>query len=80
MYRPHLDPRERIILMLLGAGLTAKEVAERLTLKRRTAEGIIEDIHNKFGVDKTVTAVVLAIREGHLSAEEIYRYIEGSDG
>lgn len=40
MYRPQLDSRERTVLMLLGAGLTAKEVAARLTLKPRTAEGL----------------------------------------
>lgn len=78
MYRPQLDSRERTVLMLLGAGLTAKEVAARLTLKPRTAEGIIEVIHNKFGVDKTITAVILAILEGHLTAEEISHYIYGA--
>jgi DNA-binding CsgD family transcriptional regulator len=45
-----LTSRERQVAMLVGQGLTNREIATRLVISERTAEGHIEQIRNKLGV------------------------------
>ena len=42
-----LTPREREIAELVGEGLTNKDIAARLVISSRTAEGHVEHILNK---------------------------------
>ncbi|WP_214415499.1 ATP-binding protein [Sphaerisporangium fuscum] len=44
-----LTRREREVAALVAEGLTNKEIAERLVISRRTAEGHVEHIMNKLG-------------------------------
>ncbi len=48
--RTPLTPREQQIAELVAAGLTNKEIAARLVIARRTAEGHVEHIMSKLGV------------------------------
>jgi DNA-binding CsgD family transcriptional regulator len=44
-----LTSREEEIACLVAEGLTNAEIAERLFISRRTAEGHVEQIRNKLG-------------------------------
>src|SRR2546425_9046847 len=44
-----LSPREREVAELVAEGLTSREIAERLVISERTAEGHVEQIRNKLG-------------------------------
>lgn len=44
-----LTPREREVAALVSAGLTNREIAERLVIAERTAEGHVERIREKLG-------------------------------
>ncbi len=44
-----LSPREREVADLVAEGLTNREIAERLVISERTAEGHVEQIRNKLG-------------------------------
>lgn len=57
---PTLSQRQREILRLLGQGLTAKEVADRLGLKQDTVTSYRKDIFRRLGVTKLVEALARA--------------------
>lgn len=44
-----LTPREREVAKLVAEGLTNRQIAERLVVSERTAEGHVEQIRNKLG-------------------------------
>jgi len=44
-----LSPREREVADLVAEGLTNREIAKRLVISERTAEGHVEQIRNKLG-------------------------------
>jgi DNA-binding CsgD family transcriptional regulator len=46
---PVLTPREREVATLVAEGLTNREIAARLVISERTAEGHVEQIRNKLG-------------------------------
>ncbi len=45
---PHLTSREKEVAQLLTYSLTAREIANRLSLKTRTIEGYIDKIKDKY--------------------------------
>ncbi len=59
--------RERQIVSLVAAGLSNREIAERLVISVRTVEGHLYRLFAKFGVNSREQLVVLTTRE--LSAE-----------
>jgi LuxR family maltose regulon positive regulatory protein len=59
-----LSQREREVLVLLADGLSAKEIAERLSIAVSTAGVHLTRIYEKLGVNKAVIAVRRAIRAG----------------
>ncbi|MFB4269435.1 LuxR C-terminal-related transcriptional regulator [Nonomuraea sp. GTA35] len=48
---PELTPRQREILQLAAAGLTNREIADRLTLSKRTAANHLQAAYDKLGVN-----------------------------
>jgi DNA-binding CsgD family transcriptional regulator len=52
-----LSPREREVLALLIAGLTARQVADRLFVSKRTVDFHTANIHIKFGVNSMVLVI-----------------------
>ncbi len=59
-----LSPREREVLILLGQGLSNKDIAARLYLSVRTVEGHLLSLYRKLGVHNRVEAAVAALRLG----------------
>ncbi len=66
--RKPLSPREREVLRLIAGGQTTKEVAARLQISVKTAEGYRESIGEKLQVHGTAGLVRYAIRTGLISA------------
>ena len=61
-----LSEREQQVLRLLADGLSAKEIADRLTISPSTANIHLCRIYDKLGVHKAVSAVRYAIRVGFI--------------
>jgi DNA-binding NarL/FixJ family response regulator len=64
--RVPLSAREREVVVLIAAGLSNREIAERLVLSVRTVERHIENIYNRLGIrGKAGRAVVTAYAMRH---------------
>ena len=59
-----LTPREGEVLRLLAAGLSDREIAERLFISPRTAGYHVSNLLGKLGVDSRTGAVAFALRHG----------------
>ncbi|TMB47989.1 MAG: tetratricopeptide repeat protein [Chloroflexi bacterium] len=59
-----LTRRELEVVALVAAGLTNKQIAERLFLSERTAEGHVERIRNKLGVRSRTDVATWAVTKG----------------
>jgi len=57
-----LTPRERGVLHLLTQGLTAKEIAKRLSISEVTIRNHIQHIREKLGVHSQLEAVLYALK------------------
>ncbi|WP_059006460.1 response regulator [Streptomyces specialis] len=55
-----LSPREREILILIGEGLTNRQIGQRLFLSEKTVKNHISRLLAKLGVERRVQAAVLA--------------------
>ena len=56
-------PREQLVLSLVAAGLSNREIAKRLSYSERTIKTILHDVVIKLGVKSRSQAVALAVRE-----------------
>ena len=61
-----LSAREREVLCLVADGLSAPEIAERLTLSSHTVKTHVRNIYDKLGVTDRAAAVAAAMRRGLL--------------
>ena len=59
-----LSAREGDVLRLLAAGLTNREIAERLVLSSRTVDHQVETIYRKIGARRRADATAYAHRIG----------------
>jgi DNA-binding CsgD family transcriptional regulator/sugar lactone lactonase YvrE len=59
-----LTPRQQEVTALLAAGLTNREIAERLFVAERTAEGHVEQIRQKLGLRSRTQIVTWAHANG----------------
>ncbi len=64
MSGPQLTPREKEVAALVADGLTNREIAARLVISERTAEGHIEQIRNKLGFKARSQVAAWAVAEG----------------
>jgi DNA-binding NarL/FixJ family response regulator len=55
--------REQMVLRLVAAGLSNREIAERLSYSERTIKTILHDVVTKLGVKSRSHAVAMAVRE-----------------
>ena len=56
-------PREQVVLSLVAAGLSNREIANRLSYSERTIKTILHDVVTKLGVKSRSQAVAMAVRE-----------------
>jgi non-specific serine/threonine protein kinase len=59
-----LSRREQDVVALVAAGLTNKQIAERLFIAERTAEGHVERIRNKLGFRSRTEVATWAVQRG----------------
>ncbi len=59
-----LSRREREVAAMVAAGMTNKEIAARLFIAERTAEGHVERIRNKLGVRSRTEVATWAVERG----------------
>lgn len=59
-----LSRREREVAAMVAAGLTNKQIAQRLFIAERTAEGHVERIRNKLGVRSRTEVATWAVAHG----------------
>lgn len=59
-----LTRREREVAAMVAAGLTNRQIAERLFIAERTAEGHVERIRNKLGVRSRTEVATWAVGRG----------------
>jgi DNA-binding CsgD family transcriptional regulator len=64
-----LTARELEVLRLLVRGLSNREIAEQLTISRRTAGTHIEHIYSKLGVSNRARASLFAMKHGLMADE-----------
>lgn len=61
---PHLTVREQEVLVLVGKGLSRKEVAQHLALSSNTVARYIRDVYQKLDISSRAEAAVEACRMG----------------
>ena len=61
---PPLSRREREVAVLVAEGLTDRQIAERLFISERTAEGHVQGIRNKLGFDNRAQVASWATMQG----------------
>jgi predicted ATPase/DNA-binding NarL/FixJ family response regulator len=59
-----LSRREREVVALVAAGMTNKEIGQRLFIAERTAEGHVERIRNKLGFRSRTEVATWAVEQG----------------
>jgi non-specific serine/threonine protein kinase len=59
-----LSRREREVAAMVASGMTNKEIAQRLFIAERTAEGHVERIRNKLGVRSRTEVATWAVAHG----------------
>lgn len=69
-----LTVREREVLLLMSQDKTNREIAKTLGLSVHTVRKHVETICKKLGARSRLGAVMLGIRDGHLSWEEVIIY------
>jgi DNA-binding NarL/FixJ family response regulator len=65
-----LSDRERVVLELIGQGLTNKEIAGRLSIGTRTVESYVSNAMAKLGARSRAEAVTLALQRGIITSKE----------
>ena len=66
-----LSAREREVLLLAARGLSSKEVAKRLFISERTVQTHLASIYDKLGSKNKTEALLLALKYGVVTLEEI---------
>ena len=65
---PRLTPREREVVTLLAAGLTNRQIAERLVVGNRTVEMHVSNVLAKLGITSRAQAAIWAYEHGLAAA------------
>ena len=66
-----LSAREREVLVLASKGLSSKEVADRLFISQRTVQTHLASIYDKLGAKNKTEALLLALKYGVVTLEEL---------
>lgn len=72
-----LSLRQREVAALISAGLTNREIAERLFITERSAEGHVERIRNKLGMHSRTEIATWALQHGLIPASSNTKTVRG---
>lgn len=64
-------PRQMQILRLVGSGWTNARIARELRISRQTVKNHMTDVFNRVGVYDRVSLVILALKCGWVSLDEL---------
>jgi two-component system, NarL family, response regulator len=65
-----LTPSEQNILELIVAGLSSREIADKLFISDNTVKTHLKNIFGKLGVNDRASAVTVALRRGLVSLDD----------
>ncbi|GAB2755345.1 response regulator transcription factor [Nocardioides pakistanensis] len=68
---PQLSPREHEVLSLLAEGLGISAIARNIYVSESTAKTHVSKIYEKLGAANRAQAIMVAVRAGLLSTEEV---------
>jgi DNA-binding CsgD family transcriptional regulator len=71
--QPRLTGREEEVVSLVAQGLTNRQIAEQLVISERTAEGHLERIRNKLGVQTRAQVAAWAARRTPVASPRVPR-------
>lgn len=71
--QPRLHPRPRDCVILVGHGLTNKQIARALSLAPKTVDGYLAEARQLFNVGGRTELVVSAVLAGEISLHELKR-------
>ncbi|AMK18910.1 helix-turn-helix transcriptional regulator [Sphingobium sp. MI1205] len=66
-----LSPRQLDCIRLLARGMTDRAIADQLGLSPQTVREYVEAARHRYGVKRRAQLVAAAMRDGHLSAEDM---------
>jgi NarL family two-component system response regulator LiaR len=66
-----LTLRENEILRLAAAGMSNKEIADKLFLSLRTVKAHLTNIFNKMGCGSRTDAIIKGLKQGYITLEDI---------
>jgi DNA-binding NarL/FixJ family response regulator len=64
-----LTERQVVVLRLVAAGRTNRQIADELTLSPRTVEHHVQDVYARIGVSSRAGAAMFAMEHGLLDAK-----------
>jgi DNA-binding CsgD family transcriptional regulator len=67
----NLSAREREVLLEAARGLSSKEIAGKLYISERTVQTHLGSIYDKLGAKNKTEAMLLALKYGVVSLEEL---------
>lgn len=67
----NISSREREVLKLASQGLSGKEIADRLFISERTVQTHLASIYDKLGAKNKTEAMLLAIKHGIVTLDEL---------
>jgi len=71
-----LTEREQDILILIGRGLTNREIADTLYISTNSVRTLLYQVYTKLGVHKRTEAAMLALKRGEISMGQMYSFNE----
>jgi DNA-binding CsgD family transcriptional regulator len=74
-----LSQREREALILAARGMTNKDIAQRLCTSTSTVKAIIHQVCVKLGARSRGQAIVIVLKRGIISTDEMYTLDELAD-
>lgn len=74
---PVLSAREKVVLGLLVAGSTNRDIATRLKLREKTVRNLLTDIYLALGVRNRTEAALYAVKTGLVSPPDTARVYPG---
>ncbi|MCX7828409.1 MAG: response regulator transcription factor [Thermanaerothrix sp.] len=74
-----LSQREREVLLLASKGLSSKEIASKLIISDRTVQAHLASVYQKLGARNKTEALLLGLKHGFMTLDQLLSSGEGED-